>query len=105
MNTLSGDFVMWLMNLEAYYRHHGTTLDGQIRQTTSEVGEVNEAYALHLGENPRKRHIKKTMRDVADEYADVAVTALVGILMTGESLHDTLIRQFEKTNERLAENP
>lgn len=103
MNTLSGDYVVWLLNLAAYYEHHGVTLDGQIRQTTTEVGEVNEAYMLHLGENPRKRHIKGTLTEVADEYADVAVTALVGILMTGQNLHDTLMRQLEKTNERLAE--
>lgn len=60
-----------------------------------EFGEAIQAWIGYTGQNPRKG-VTHTYRNVADELADVAITALVAIESAGHSAQAIL-------DERLAE--
>ncbi len=65
--------------------HHGNGRPQQtlrILKVTEEAGEVAQAWIGFVGQNPRKG-VTHTDRDVADELADVALTALVAIESLG----------------------
>ncbi|WP_412539089.1 MazG-like family protein [Longispora sp. K20-0274] len=62
-------------------RHNGrdqAELTLRILKVTEEAGEAAGAWIGTIGQNPRKG-VTHTRRDVADELADVVLTALVAI--------------------------
>lgn len=83
--------------------HHGS---GQYQQTlrilkvTEEAGEVAQAWIGMIGQNPRKG-VTHTPREVADELADVALTALVAIESMGFDPHEVLNACATKVLKRL----
>jgi NTP pyrophosphatase (non-canonical NTP hydrolase) len=83
--------------------HHG---NGQYQQTlrilkvTEEAGEVAQAWIGMIGQNPRKG-VTHSSREVADELADVALTALVAIESMGFDPHEVLAACAAKVLKRL----
>ena len=61
---------------------HGERVAARIIKLTEEAGEVAAAWIGMTGQNPRKG-VTHTPADVADELADVVVTALVAIHTLG----------------------
>jgi NTP pyrophosphatase (non-canonical NTP hydrolase) len=72
----------------------------RILKVTEEAGEAAGAWIGVLGQNPRKG-VTHTKQDVADELADVAMTALVAIESLGLNARQTLTACAEKINSRL----
>jgi NTP pyrophosphatase (non-canonical NTP hydrolase) len=84
--------------------HHGNGRQQQtlrILKVTEEAGEVAQAWIGYVGQNPRKG-ITHTDREVADELADVALTALVAIESLGFDANDILTACATKVLKRLA---
>ena len=72
--------------------HHGNDRQQQtmrILKVTEEAGEVAQAWIGFTGQNPRKG-VTHTDREVADELADVALTALVAIESLGFEADEVL---------------
>jgi NTP pyrophosphatase (non-canonical NTP hydrolase) len=83
--------------------HHGNDRQQQtlrILKVTEEAGEVAQAWIGYIGQNPRKG-ITHTDREVADELADVALTALVAIESLGFDAHEVLTTCATKVLKRL----
>lgn len=62
----------------------GLTLERALRWLSAECGEAQEALLLVDKVIPRKRHMERTNRDVAEELADVVGLALIGMILAGE---------------------
>jgi NTP pyrophosphatase (non-canonical NTP hydrolase) len=89
--------VQWLNS------HHGNGREQQtlrILKVTEEAGEVAQAWIGFIGQNPRKG-ITHTDREVADELADVALTALVAIESLGFDADEVLRTCAAKVLKRL----
>ncbi|GIH04520.1 hypothetical protein Rhe02_25870 [Rhizocola hellebori] len=83
--------------------HHGNDRQQQtlrILKVTEEAGEVAQAWIGFIGQNPRKG-ITHTDREVADELADVALTALVAIESLGFDAQEVLSACATKVLMRL----
>lgn len=70
----------------------------RLAKVMEELGETAEALIRYEGNNPRKERLRAV--DVADEYGDVIMTALAGMVALGFDPNDVLERQMEKTQER-----
>lgn len=87
--------------------HHGNGRQQQtmrILKVTEEAGEVAQAWIGVVGQNPRKG-ITHTEREVADELADVAFTALVAIQSLGFDADEVLATCVAKVLRRLETEP
>ncbi|MEV6522709.1 MazG-like family protein [Longispora sp. NPDC051575] len=83
--------------------HNGTDqaeLTLRILKVTEEAGEAAGAWIGTIGQNPRKG-VTHTRRDVADELADVAMTALVAIGSLGFDPAEVLGECVAKVGARL----
>lgn len=67
--------VEWLDHVNGTSEHETAM---RLMKLTEEVGEVSQAYAGLLGQNPRKGKTH-TGSDIADELCDVIVTAMVAL--------------------------
>jgi NTP pyrophosphatase (non-canonical NTP hydrolase) len=72
----------------------------RILKVTEEAGEAAAAWIGVSGQNPRKG-VTHTNKDVAQELADVAFTALVAIASLGFEPQDTLAECARKVADRL----
>lgn len=84
--------------------HHGNGRPQQslrILKVTEEAGEAAQAWIGFVGQNPRKG-VTHTDREVADELADVALTALVAIESLGFDAAEVLSACAAKVLDRLA---
>ena len=72
----------------------------QLLKVAEEVGEVSAAWSGVLGINPRKG-VTHTYRDVAEELGDVALAAMVAILMLGYEPEEILTLCAGKAGARL----
>jgi NTP pyrophosphatase (non-canonical NTP hydrolase) len=97
---ISAEYQDLIYFLQKYFEERGTTLDIQIHKLTEEVGEVAKARIGELGVNPRLG-VCATREDVVQELADVAITALVGIVFCGAEPNAALGKQAQKTIARL----
>ncbi len=75
----------------------------RILKVTEESGEAAGAWIGALGTNPRKG-VTHTREDVADELADVALSALVAIESLGFDAEQVLARCTEKVLRRLPDS-
>ncbi|MEE6257870.1 MazG-like family protein [Plantactinospora sonchi] len=71
----------------------------RILKVTEEAGEVAGAWIGLLGQNPRKG-VTHDLADVADELADVAITALVAIESLGLDPREVLAGRAERVHAR-----
>ena len=78
-------------------------LSSRILKLAEESGEVATAWIGVLGTNPRKG-VTHTRREVADELADVVVTALVAIESLGFDARAVLDDCAVKVSGRLSEH-
>lgn len=86
-------------------RHFATVSPSdQIIKLSEEVGEVASAWIGAQGSNPRKG-ITHTRRDIAEELADVVITAFLGIIKLGFDPQEEMTKQQQKTEERLNASP
>ncbi|HCT79952.1 MAG TPA: hypothetical protein DGG94_06455 [Micromonosporaceae bacterium] len=76
----------------------------RILKVTEEAGEVAQAWIGVVGQNPRKG-VTHTEREVADELADVAFTALVAIQSLGFDVDEVLATCVAKVLRRLETEP
>lgn len=81
-------------------KHFGNSPETQIIRVMEEGGEVAQAWIGFIGANPRKGVTHRAV-DVADELADLAMTALLGIVMLGFDPFDAMTKQQEKAEGRL----
>ncbi|GIG67734.1 MazG-like family protein [Phytomonospora endophytica] len=72
----------------------------RILKVTEESGEAAGAWIGTLGQNPRKG-VTHTRAQVAEELADVALTALVAIESLGLDAHSALEKCAAKVASRL----
>lgn len=72
-------FAAWLAHVNGEGRDQQTL---QILKVTEEAGEAAAAWIGTVGQNPRKG-VTHTTADVANELADVVLTALVAITSLG----------------------
>jgi NTP pyrophosphatase (non-canonical NTP hydrolase) len=72
----------------------------RILKVTEEAGEAAAAWIGVVGQNPRKG-VTHTTRDVADELADVALTAMVAIESLGYDPNEVLAACAAKVLGRL----
>lgn len=84
------------------FQRKNTLIQDMLLHLSEEVGEVAEAFSLHLGSNPRKPAVG-SLEDVCDELADVVCTALTAIAFIGASPKEVLQRQMAKTKSRFPE--
>jgi NTP pyrophosphatase (non-canonical NTP hydrolase) len=75
-------------------------LSCRILKVTEEAGEAARAWIGTVGQNPRKG-VTHSRQDVADELADVALTALVAIESLGLNGRENLNRCADKVLARL----
>ena len=78
-------------------------LSSRILKLTEESGEVATAWIGVLGTNPRKG-VTHTRREVADELADVVLTALVAIESLGFDARAVTNQCAAKVAARLSEH-
>lgn len=95
-NFLSEEYSDLLDDLAVFFKNSGVIIPVQLLKVQEEAGEAAAAFIGALGYNPRKGVTHK-YEDVADELADVVVTALVGINMLGFDVNEVLIKQAAKT--------
>ena len=75
----------------------------RLLKVTEEAGEVAAAWIGACGQNPRKGRTH-TIDDVADELADVVVTALVAIASLDRDPQTVIDRCAEKIRTRLPDD-
>lgn len=76
----------------------------RLLKLTEEVGEVSQAYAGLLGQNPRKGQTH-TETDVADELCDVIVTAMVALHGFTDDPEKHLATKIQAIADRSLERP
>jgi len=81
-------------------KYFGNTPETQVIKIMEEGGEVAQAWIGFTGTNPRKGVTHRAV-DVADEMADVAMSALLGIVMLGFDPFDAMNKQQVKAEGRL----
>jgi len=97
------DYLLFLdVARDFFAKHGGVDLSTQLIKLQEETGEAAASYIGLLGANPRKG-VTHTARDVADELADVAITALIAIKFAGFDPDSVMAAQAIKTKQRLAE--
>lgn len=100
---LSEEYLQLVKELCVHYTRHGDiNLERQVIKLQEEVGEVAAALIGALGANPRKG-FTHTTRDIAMEFADVVITAILGIVLCRKDPNETLRLQVLKTQGRLDE--
>jgi NTP pyrophosphatase (non-canonical NTP hydrolase) len=92
VNAIDDDYIDFLLREAKWFK---TTTQENIIKLMEEVGEVAAAYIGTTGTNPRKG-ITHRERDVVDELADVANTALLAIVQLGFDPNHVLDKQREK---------
>lgn len=101
--VVSDSWLQLIDDLEQHYTRYGDgNLANQIIKIQEELGEVAEAYVGYVGINPRKG-ITHDLQSIAEELADVIVTAALAIRYAGFGINQILEAQEKKTRERLAE--
>lgn len=76
----------------------------RILKVSAEAGEAADAWAGVTGQNPRKG-ITHTRQQVAEELADVALTALVAIVSLGYNPEEIMAACEAKTEKVIQELP
>lgn len=89
------DFVKRTQDLE------GMNNWARMAKVMEELGEAGQALILHEKLNPRKTDQDVRIYDIAMEYGDVVMTALVAIVALGFDPETVLQEQRRKTEERL----
>lgn len=85
--------------LAAWLDDSGVTMQQQIIKVGEEAGEVAKAYLGYIG-TPRKG-VCATRRDVLDELADVAITAMVTIKLMGYLPEVTVAQRIAEVRDRI----
>lgn len=78
----------------------GSTIGDRLLWLMAEVGEASDAYMGMYGANPRKG-VTHNKQDVADELADVAMTALAAIVSLELNPEYFMARNQQKVERRL----
>jgi NTP pyrophosphatase (non-canonical NTP hydrolase) len=100
---LSDEYLHLLARGKEQLVAEGLTLERQLLWLQAEVGEAANALMGAMGANPRKG-FTHTATDVAEELADVAMTALLGIMLCGKNPEEFLSAQALKIAERMKEH-
>jgi NTP pyrophosphatase (non-canonical NTP hydrolase) len=98
---LSDEYLLMLHEAKEHLTEHGgLTLQLQVIKLQEECGEVAAALIGALGANPRKGETH-TVEDVATEFADVAMTAMLGIVLCGVDPGELLRLQGQKVQSSI----
>ena len=102
MVILNEEYVQFI---QSYVKHleddvRGTSDWTHLGKVMEELGEAAEALIISYKMNPRKREEADDF-DVAMEYGDVIMSALVAIAALGININDLLGQQLEKTRSRV----
>jgi NTP pyrophosphatase (non-canonical NTP hydrolase) len=100
---LSQEYIALVHGVNQFFIDEGNNnLATQVIKVFEEAGEIAKAFIGHIGANPRKG-LYANRHDIADELADVAISAFVGMLLCGEDPNLTMARQARKTIGRIEE--
>jgi NTP pyrophosphatase (non-canonical NTP hydrolase) len=91
-------FVVNWLDAKNMRNDHEITL--RILKVVEEAGEAASARIDNLGQNPRKRQ-RKTARHIADELADVIITAAVAITSLGFDYNEVLGEKCQRVIQRI----
>lgn len=97
---LGEEYVSLVDELAVFFGNVGVILPIQLLKVQEEAGEAAAALIGAYGYNPRKG-VTHSKEDIANELADVVISALIGIRMAGFDLNDVITKQAAKTYARL----